>query len=99
MDAATLHRWYENHGYLVHRRCLRLLGSVAEADDALHEVFLRAHRYGDTLRASDPLSWLYKLGDRYCLDLLARQRRQATVSQTQNALEHQAEQPSGAAAP
>jgi RNA polymerase sigma-70 factor (ECF subfamily) len=94
MDAATLQRWYEAYGFAVHRRCLRLLGSAAEADDALHEVFVRAHRYADTLRDADPLGWLYRICDRHCLDVLARRRRYAPAEQAQRAIERRADAPS-----
>ena len=72
MDGATLEQWYALYGYAVHRRCVRLLQSEAEAEDALHEVFLRAWRYAYTLRERQPLPWLYRIADRQCVDLLSR---------------------------
>ena len=75
MEAATLEQWYALYGYAVHRRCVRLLQSEAEADDALHEVFLRAWRYAHTLQGEDPLPWLYRIADRHCVDLLRQRAR------------------------
>jgi RNA polymerase sigma-70 factor (ECF subfamily) len=75
VDAATLEQWYAAYGYAVHRRCMRLLRSRVEADDALHEVFLRVYRYGHTLQGEAPLSWLYRIADRHCLDALRKRGR------------------------
>lgn len=60
---------YERYGYLVHRRCVSILGNRADADDALQEVFMRVQRYQapDDLNAS--LRWLYAVADRCCFDL------------------------------
>lgn len=41
MDSEQMQEMYERYGYAVYRRCLRLLGDSAMADDALQEVFLR----------------------------------------------------------
>jgi RNA polymerase sigma factor (sigma-70 family) len=81
MDGAALEQWYALYGYAVHRRCVRLLQSEAEADDALHEVFLRAWRYAHTLRDGQPLPWLYRIADRHCMDLLSRRARHVSTDE------------------
>jgi RNA polymerase sigma-70 factor (ECF subfamily) len=55
----------------------RMLGSVAEAEDAVQEAFLRAQRAPDVDLAS-PRSWLATVVTRICLDQLrsARARRE-----------------------
>jgi RNA polymerase sigma-70 factor, ECF subfamily len=75
LDPEALGDLYERYGYLVHRRCLQLLGSTAEADDALQEVFLRVSRYGHPARANE-LGWLYRVAHNLCFDLLARRRHE-----------------------
>jgi RNA polymerase sigma-70 factor (ECF subfamily) len=75
MNSKQLEQWYELYGYAVHRRCLHLLGSEMEADDALQEVFLRAERHGYTLRDASPLHWLYRIADNHCFDVLRTKRR------------------------
>src|SRR5688572_23413738 len=81
MEARTLEQWYALYGYAVHRRCVRLLQSQAEADDALHEVFLRAWRYAHTLQGEQPLPWLYRIADRHCADLLRRRARHVSTEE------------------
>lgn len=78
LDPEVLGELYDRFGYLVHRRCQQLLGSAAEADDALQEVFLRVSRYGHQAR-SDDLAWLYGVTHHLCFDLLARRKRERPV--------------------
>lgn len=68
--------------YVEHRSFLiglayRMLGSVAEAEDAVQEAFLRAHRAPRDDLAS-PRAWLATVVTRLCLDQLrsARARRE-----------------------
>jgi RNA polymerase sigma-70 factor (ECF subfamily) len=57
--------------------CYRMLGSAAEAEDAVQETMLRAWRARESLTDRPALkSWLYKIATNVCFDLLtARQRR------------------------
>ncbi|MCK6546452.1 sigma-70 family RNA polymerase sigma factor [Myxococcota bacterium] len=82
MDRQTLTEMYETYGYAVHKRCWRLLGSKAEADDALQEVFMRAMKYGEGFSGEAPLPWLYRIADRHCFDVLKRKKRRATEPDT-----------------
>ncbi len=75
MDRASIQSLYERYGYAVHRRCLRILGSAAEADDAVQEVFIRVIKYGANRRVDSPLPWLYSIASRVCFDHLDRRRR------------------------
>ncbi|MCK6552512.1 sigma-70 family RNA polymerase sigma factor [Myxococcota bacterium] len=93
LDDAALRELYVRFGFAVHRRCRRLLGSDAEADDALQEVFVRARRYGDGYRGDAPLAWLYRIADRHCLTKLGERRRRAGDEETARALERLAEAP------
>lgn len=90
MEAKTLEHWYALYGYAVHRRCVRLLQSEAEADDALHEVFLRAWRYAHTLQGEQPLPWLYRIADRHCADLLRRRGRHVSSEEVELRLPEEA---------
>ena len=58
---------------------MKLLGSPSDADDALHEVFVRVHRYGDSYRGEAPLAWLYRIADRQCFELLQKRKRIAAT--------------------
>ncbi|HVM39890.1 MAG TPA: sigma-70 family RNA polymerase sigma factor [Acidimicrobiia bacterium] len=55
----------------------RMLASVAEADDAVQETFVRAWRAAGTFEGrSSVRSWLYRIATNVCLDMLrGRQRR------------------------
>jgi RNA polymerase sigma-70 factor (ECF subfamily) len=54
--------------------CYRMLGSLADAEDATQEALLRAHR--STSGIDDPKAtraWLYKIATNVCLDRLSHQ--------------------------
>lgn len=95
MESKAVQELYERYGYAVHRRCLRLLGSRAEADDALQAVFVRVMRWGGLQQSEAPLPWLYRIADRVCFDQLKLRRRQASPEESARRLEQRAEQPSG----
>lgn len=72
-------------GWEEHRRYLfavayRLLGSAAEAEDAVQEAYLRSLTV-DVATVRDPRAWLTTVTSRICLDLLgsARARRESYV--------------------
>jgi RNA polymerase sigma-70 factor (ECF subfamily) len=54
----------------------RMLGSTAEADDALQEAWLRARRT-DPAAVANPAAWLTTVTSRVCLDRLRTRRRRA----------------------
>lgn len=78
MDSRELAALYEKYGYLVHRRCMALLGSAVDADDAMQEVFMRVQRYGRPEATGSDLGWLYAIATRVCFDQRAR-RKEAPV--------------------
>lgn len=75
MDAKDISALYERYGYLVHRRCLSILSSRADADDALQEVFMRVQRYEAPDDKNAMLRWLYSVADRCCFDLHKKRSR------------------------
>jgi RNA polymerase sigma-70 factor (ECF subfamily) len=74
-EASALREAYERHGTRVQRLCLRLLGRVADAEDAAQEVFVRllerARDFDGRARFS---TWLYRLTVNLCLHRLERER-------------------------
>lgn len=71
----------EGHRPALVGHCYRMLGSAAEADDAVQETLVRAWRglAGFDGRAS-LRTWLYRIATRVCLDALAdRARRERPV--------------------
>lgn len=69
-------RWYADYGYIVFRRCVAYLGERAAAEDALQEVFVRALASAGSYRGeATPRTWLCRIADHLCVDLLRRGRR------------------------
>lgn len=57
------------------RLCYRLLGNMADAQDAAQEVFLKAHRNLDRYdRGRSASPWLYQIAVNTCRDQFRRQR-------------------------
>jgi RNA polymerase sigma-70 factor (ECF subfamily) len=63
-------RLYREYGPAVYRRCLRLLGDRAAAEDATQEVFVKLMRDMDRLQQRETvLPWIYRVATNHCLNL------------------------------
>lgn len=72
LDVAELYRRYAP---MVRRRIRRFVAE-ADADEVLHEVFLRVVERFDSFRGSaSPATWLYALTTNYCLNRLRNETR------------------------
>jgi RNA polymerase sigma-70 factor (ECF subfamily) len=70
----------EQHRAALARHCRRMLGSSAEADDAVQETMMRAWRARDRFEDGSSLStWLYHIATNVCFDALRRRRRHAVA--------------------
>lgn len=84
-DAAELYRRF---GSLVLRRARRFLGP-AEAEDIAHEVFVRVLEDKAAFTAdSSPVTWLYRVTTRLCLNHLRDQQRRMELRLQQGPTEH-----------
>jgi len=62
--------------------CYRMLGSGAEAEDAVQEAMLRAWKRADSLQERAALkSWLFRISTNVCLDQIAERKRRAVPVQ------------------
>ncbi len=70
----------EQHRAVLTRHCRRMLGSSAEADDAVQETMIRAWRARDRFEDRSSLrTWLYHIATNVCFDALRRRRRHAVA--------------------
>jgi RNA polymerase sigma-70 factor (ECF subfamily) len=75
-------RLYRDYGYVVFRRCVVYLGDPSAAQDAVQEVFVRALRAAADFRGdANPRTWLGRIADHLCVDLLRRRRRNPVLSE------------------
>ncbi|MEP6993421.1 MAG: RNA polymerase sigma factor [Acidobacteriota bacterium] len=75
---ASFERLYEEHGARMKSIALNLLGSVADAEDAVQETFLKVYRGLSRFRGGSSLStWVYRILVNSCYDLMRRNRRRA----------------------
>ncbi len=61
--------------------CYRMLGSLEDSEDLVHDTFLRAWRERDTYAAGSAFrTWLYQIATRACLDFLDRRPHDRQVA-------------------
>lgn len=80
IDRAGVERLYRAHGHGVLRRARMLLGSEADAQEALQEVFASMLRSpGEVRSAASVVAWLYQATTHLCLNVLRRRRTGARL--------------------
>jgi RNA polymerase sigma-70 factor (ECF subfamily) len=68
VDGGVLFETYHDR---IYRYVLGIVRNPAEAEDLTQDTFLRAYRYGDSLRDPDAVrGWLYRIATHACLDRL-----------------------------
>lgn len=78
MSDAELERVLESHRRSLTGHCYRMLGSVADADDAVRETLLRAFRRDDRFEERvGRRTWLHAIATQVCLDSLRSGARRA----------------------
>ena len=79
-DLGAFEEIYRAHSGRLYSLALRMVGSPADAEDLLQEIFLSAHRKLEGYRGEAALgTWLYRLATNQCLDYL--RSRAAKTSQ------------------
>jgi RNA polymerase sigma-70 factor (ECF subfamily) len=70
-DPAAFEALYRAHAGRLYGLVSRMLGSAAEAEDVLQEIFVSAHRKMAGFRGESSLgTWLYRIAINQCLDYL-----------------------------
>ena len=78
-DNQAFAQLYSLHKRRIYSLCLRMVGSVAEAEDLTQEAFLQFHRKIDTFRGESALStWLHRLAINVVLMHLRKKGLQLT---------------------
>ena len=69
-SSAELGRLYDEHSQAIYYLTLRFLGDPQKAEDATHDVFLKAFRRLDQFRAEASVrTWLYRIAINHCQNL------------------------------
>jgi RNA polymerase sigma-70 factor (ECF subfamily) len=72
-DQAAFERLIGSHRAALQAHCYRMLGSAADAEDALQETLLRAWRGLPSFEGRSSLrSWLYRIATNVCLKMIER---------------------------
>jgi RNA polymerase sigma factor (sigma-70 family) len=80
LDRDGVERLYRAHGHVVLRRARLLLGSDADAQEVLHDVFAALLRSPESLRSvASTVSWLYGATTHRCLNVLRGRRAGASA--------------------
>jgi RNA polymerase sigma-70 factor (ECF subfamily) len=70
-DSPELHAIYEENSRPIYYLALRMLGDPTQAEDATHDVFLKAYRkLGEFKGQSTVRTWLYRITINHCQNLL-----------------------------
>lgn len=84
-DAQEVGDLYRRYAPMVYRRCSRFFGPQ-EAEDAMHEVFLKVFSHLDGFRGeASPSTWLYRVATNVCLKKLYKQERRRELWQAHGA--------------
>jgi len=66
-----LQELYERYAHRVYARCRYVLRDEAAAEDAMQEVFMKAHKNLKNFRnEASPLTWLNRIATNHCLNIL-----------------------------
>ncbi len=78
---------YEAHSQTIYYLALRLLSDPTQAEDATHDVFLKAYRKMDQFRGESGVrTWLYRITINHCHNLLQTWHHRHMVSNVDDAI-------------
>lgn len=80
VDRTAIEALYRSHGHIVLRRARMLLGSEADAQEALQEVFASLLKSPEAVRnPRSMVGWLYRATTHFCLNQLRNLRTGARL--------------------
>ena len=86
-DADEFAAVYQEHSRAVYYLALRMLGDSTQAEDATHDVFLKAFRSLDKFRGDSGLrTWLYRIAINHCRNLLQTWHHRHVVNNVEDSL-------------
>src|SRR5260221_14495793 len=78
---------YEEHSRQIYYLALRFLGDPIQAEDAAHDVFLKAYRKLGEFRGDSAMrTWLYRIAINHCKNLLQTWHQRNMVSNADDAI-------------
>lgn len=78
---------YAEHGRAIYYLCLRLLSDPTQAEDATHDVFIRAYRKFAEFRGDSAVrTWLYRIAINHCRNLQQSWNARTMVSNADEAV-------------
>lgn len=78
---------YEEHSRPIYYLALRMLGEPSAAEDAAHDVFLKAFRKMDQFRGDSGMrTWLYRITINHCQNLLQSWNRRTMITNADEAV-------------
>lgn len=87
LDASGFATLYEEHAQPVYYLALRMLANPAQAEDAVHDVFLKAFRNIHLFRGESAIrTWLYRIAINHCRNLLQSWNRRTMVTNVDDAI-------------
>ena len=87
LDSPRLAAIYEEHARPIYYLALRFLGDPTQAEDATHDVFLKAFRKLDDFKGQSSLrTWLYRITINHCQNLLQSWHRRHVHSNADEAV-------------
>jgi RNA polymerase sigma-70 factor (ECF subfamily) len=81
MGPHDIQKLYEDYGFVVYGRCMRILGNEDDARDAMQTVFQKLIQHQGRLRDRESVvPWIFTTAKNHCFNLLrARKRHRAEV--------------------
>src|SRR5947208_12536879 len=80
-DSPEFGALYEEHSRAIYYLALRMLSDPSQAEDATHDIFLKAFRNMQQFRGDSAVrTWLYRIAINHCHNLIQSWHRRKMVS-------------------